>query len=208
MLANRLSEDPGVKVLLLEAGGRDWHPFIHMPAGLAKLVGKKGVNWDYDTAPEPNLGHRRLWWPRGKVGRCRPAAGTGTPCCPTSSVPKATAAVRTRCTAATAAVCLRSAPPQSAVAGLHRRREPARHRKQPRFQRPAAGEASACTRGHPARWRALLRGGGLPRSGRPRPNLRVQTGAGRARELRRPTRDPVCTTSATASRRGPAPRAK
>ena len=67
VLANRLSEDPGVKVLLLEAGGRDWHPFIHMPAGLAKLVGKKGVNWDYDTAPEPNLGQRRLWWPRGKV---------------------------------------------------------------------------------------------------------------------------------------------
>ena len=67
VLANRLSEDPTVKVLLLEAGPRDWHPFIHMPAGLAKLVNRKGVNWDYDTAPEPNLGNRRLWWPRGKV---------------------------------------------------------------------------------------------------------------------------------------------
>ncbi len=67
VLANRLSEDPTVKVLLLEAGPRDWHPFIHMPAGLAKLVGQKGVNWNYDTAPEPHLDNRRLWWPRGKV---------------------------------------------------------------------------------------------------------------------------------------------
>lgn len=67
VLANRLSEDPNVKVLLLEAGPRDWHPFIHMPAGLAKLVGQKGVNWNYDTAPEPQLDHRMLWWPRGKV---------------------------------------------------------------------------------------------------------------------------------------------
>ncbi len=67
VLANRLSEDPDVKVLLLEAGGRDWHPFIHMPAGLAKLVGRKGINWNYETAPEPQLDNRSLWWPRGKV---------------------------------------------------------------------------------------------------------------------------------------------
>ena len=67
VLANRLSEDPTVKVLLLEAGPRDWHPFIHMPAGLAKLVNRKGVNWDYDTAPQSRLNGRRLWWPRGKV---------------------------------------------------------------------------------------------------------------------------------------------
>ncbi|MBY4597801.1 choline dehydrogenase [bacterium BD-1] len=67
VLANRLSEDPDCRVLLLEAGPSDWHPFIHMPAGLAKLVGKKGVNWDYSTAPEPTLDGRQLWWPRGKV---------------------------------------------------------------------------------------------------------------------------------------------
>ena len=67
VLANRLSEDPACRVLLLEAGGRDWHPFIHMPAGLAKLVNRKGVNWNYNTAPEPHLNGRRLWWPRGKV---------------------------------------------------------------------------------------------------------------------------------------------
>jgi len=67
VLANRLSADPGRRVLLLEAGPRDWHPFIHMPAGIAKLVGKKGINWDYYTEAQPHLGNRRLWWPRGRV---------------------------------------------------------------------------------------------------------------------------------------------
>lgn len=66
-LASRLSEDPDVRVLLLEAGGRDWHPFIHMPAGLAKLVHRTDLNWNYHTAPEPQLDGRRLWWPRGRV---------------------------------------------------------------------------------------------------------------------------------------------
>src|SRR5690348_8593132 len=67
VLANRLSANPANRVLVLEAGGRDWHPFIHMPAGLAKLVNNKRINWDYHTEPEPALAHRRLWWPRGKV---------------------------------------------------------------------------------------------------------------------------------------------
>jgi choline dehydrogenase len=67
VLANRLSANPNTRVLLLEAGPRDWHPFIHMPAGLAKLVSRKGVNWDYNTEPERNLEGRRMWWPRGKV---------------------------------------------------------------------------------------------------------------------------------------------
>ena len=67
VLANRLSADPDCRVLLLEAGPRDWHPFIHMPAGLAKLVNRKGVNWNYSTEPVPALDGRRLWWPRGKV---------------------------------------------------------------------------------------------------------------------------------------------
>ena len=67
VLANRLSEDPSVKVLLLEAGGRDWHPFVHMPAGLAKIAGLTSINWDYITEPQPQLGGRRLWCPRGKL---------------------------------------------------------------------------------------------------------------------------------------------
>ncbi|GAB6195953.1 GMC family oxidoreductase [Lysobacter xanthus] len=67
VLAHRLSADPSVRVLLLEAGPRDRHPFIHMPAGIAKLVHVRRLNWDYSTEPEPALHGRRLWWPRGRV---------------------------------------------------------------------------------------------------------------------------------------------
>ncbi|WP_155646708.1 GMC family oxidoreductase, partial [Xanthomonas translucens] len=67
VLANRLSEDRDCKVLLIEAGPRDRNPFIHMPAGLARLIGNRRINWNYLTAPEPALNDRRLWWPRGKV---------------------------------------------------------------------------------------------------------------------------------------------
>jgi len=67
VLANRLSEDPQCKVLLLEAGGRDWNPLIHMPAGISKLVNLDSINWAYETQPEAQLNNRRLYWPRGKV---------------------------------------------------------------------------------------------------------------------------------------------
>ncbi len=67
VLANRLSANPAVSVLLIEAGGRDWHPFIHMPAGLAKLINNRHINWHYETEPEAALNGRRLYWPRGRV---------------------------------------------------------------------------------------------------------------------------------------------
>ncbi|MEM9301479.1 MAG: choline dehydrogenase [Pseudomonadota bacterium] len=67
VLANRLSADPDCRVLLLEAGGKDWNPFIHMPAGLAKLMHFNSINWGYETQPEERLDGRRLYWPRGKV---------------------------------------------------------------------------------------------------------------------------------------------
>ena len=67
VLAARLSEDPAVKVLLLEAGGRDSSMMIRMPAGVGGLIGKPGpYNWGFWTEPEPNLDGRKLWWPRGK----------------------------------------------------------------------------------------------------------------------------------------------
>ena len=66
VLANRLSEDPSVKVLLLEAGGRDLNPFIHMPGGLGKLFGPR-VNWRFFTAPQKNLDGRSIWYPQGKT---------------------------------------------------------------------------------------------------------------------------------------------
>ena len=67
VLANRLSQDARSRVLLLEAGGRDWHPLIHMPAGIARLVENHRINWNYRTQPEAELDGRRLYWPRGKV---------------------------------------------------------------------------------------------------------------------------------------------
>lgn len=69
VLANRLTEDPNVQVLLLEAGGKDpwWEWQIHMPAALAYPMNGKRYNWDYHTEPEPYLGGRIMHCPRGKV---------------------------------------------------------------------------------------------------------------------------------------------
>jgi choline dehydrogenase len=67
VLAARLSEDPDVRVLLLEAGGRNNSMLVRMPAGVGELIKKKGPsNWGFWTEPEPHLDGRRLWWPRGK----------------------------------------------------------------------------------------------------------------------------------------------
>lgn len=66
VLANRLSEDPAVKVLLLEAGSRDWNPMIHIPGGIGKLFGP-GVNWRFHTVPQTNLDNRSIWYPQGKT---------------------------------------------------------------------------------------------------------------------------------------------
>lgn len=67
VLANRLSADPANQVLLLEAGGRDWNPLLHMPAGLAQLVNNRRINWAFATEPQLQLEGRQLYWPRGKV---------------------------------------------------------------------------------------------------------------------------------------------
>jgi choline dehydrogenase-like flavoprotein len=65
VLAHRLSEDAGVRVLLLEAGGRDRSPNIKIPAAFAKQFHTK-LDWDYETEPEPHVDGRRLYIPRGK----------------------------------------------------------------------------------------------------------------------------------------------
>jgi choline dehydrogenase len=65
VLANRLSEDPGVRVLLLEAGGKDRSPNIKIPAAFAKQFHTK-LDWDYTTEPEPHVDQRPMFIPRGK----------------------------------------------------------------------------------------------------------------------------------------------
>jgi choline dehydrogenase len=67
VLANRLSADPGLRVLLIEAGGRDLNPWIHVPIGYFRTMGDPALDWRYMTEPDPGLNGRRLPWPRGKV---------------------------------------------------------------------------------------------------------------------------------------------
>lgn len=67
LLADRLSANPETKVCLLEAGPPDRSPLIHMPIGIALLSKSKTLNWGYETAPQPHLGNRKLFWPRGKA---------------------------------------------------------------------------------------------------------------------------------------------
>ncbi|KAA5605781.1 choline dehydrogenase [Roseospira marina] len=67
VLANRLTEDPSVSVLLIEAGKRDWSLYIHMPATFAWPLKTDTYNWSYTTEPEPHVNNRRMYQPRGKV---------------------------------------------------------------------------------------------------------------------------------------------
>src|SRR6195952_4389732 len=67
VLANRLSEDPSTRVCVLEAGGKDWHPYIHLPAGFIKTFHMKSVNWAYQQEPGPWTGGRSIYAPRGKT---------------------------------------------------------------------------------------------------------------------------------------------
>jgi len=67
VLANRLSEDEGCSVLLLEAGKRDTYPWIHIPIGYAKTMFHPVYNWKFSTDPDPNLNGRQIYWPRGRT---------------------------------------------------------------------------------------------------------------------------------------------
>jgi choline dehydrogenase len=71
VLANRLSQDPDVRVLLLEAGGRDNYHWIHIPVGYLYCINNPRTDWCFTTEPEAGLNGRSLGYPRGKVlGGC------------------------------------------------------------------------------------------------------------------------------------------
>ncbi len=71
VLAGRLSEDPAVKVLLLEAGPKDNSFWIHLPIGYGKTMWSKKYNWCFHTEPDPGMNNRKIYWPRGKtLGGC------------------------------------------------------------------------------------------------------------------------------------------
>jgi choline dehydrogenase len=67
VLASRLTEDGRSSVLLLEAGQRDWHPFIHIPAAFIFVYRDRRFNWQYESEPDPNLGNRSLTITQGRV---------------------------------------------------------------------------------------------------------------------------------------------
>lgn len=67
VLANRLSADGQSRVVLLEAGGRDWNPWIHVPVGYFKTLHNPSTDWCFKTEPDPGLNGRSIDWPRGKT---------------------------------------------------------------------------------------------------------------------------------------------
>ena len=67
VLANRLSADPNNKVLLLEAGGKDTNPWIHIPGGYFKTMHNPETDWCFNTEKEPNCNNRQMVYPRGKT---------------------------------------------------------------------------------------------------------------------------------------------
>ncbi len=71
VLANRLTQDADVNVLLLEAGGKDDYHWIHIPVGYLYCIGNPRTDWMYRTVAEPGLNGRSLGYPRGRVlGGC------------------------------------------------------------------------------------------------------------------------------------------
>ena len=67
VLANRLSSNGDYRVALVEAGGRDSNPWIHIPVGYFKTMGNSQTDWCYETCADPGLNGRSIDWPRGKV---------------------------------------------------------------------------------------------------------------------------------------------
>ncbi len=67
VLANRLTEDPNTKVLLIEAGGKDWNPLIHVPAGFFKMLDHDTLTWKFRSEPDPGLNGRSIVYTRGRV---------------------------------------------------------------------------------------------------------------------------------------------
>src|SRR3954464_3519188 len=67
VLANRLSADPSNRVILIEAGGRDWNPLIHIPAGYVKFLDHPKLPWGFTADPDPGVNARAILYPRGRV---------------------------------------------------------------------------------------------------------------------------------------------
>ena len=67
VLANRLTEDPATRVVLIEAGGPDWNPLIHIPVGFMKLLDHRTLTWGFKAEADPGTNGRAIPYPRGRV---------------------------------------------------------------------------------------------------------------------------------------------
>jgi choline dehydrogenase len=67
VLANRLTEDPSTRVILIEAGGHDWNPLIHVPVGFMKLLDHPTLTWNYRAEADPGTAGSAIPYPRGRV---------------------------------------------------------------------------------------------------------------------------------------------
>jgi choline dehydrogenase len=67
VLANRLTEDPEARVVLIEAGGKDWNPLIHIPAGFMKMLDHPSLTWRFRIEPDEGSAGRAFIYPRGRV---------------------------------------------------------------------------------------------------------------------------------------------
>jgi choline dehydrogenase-like flavoprotein len=150
VLANRLSASRAQRVLLLEAGGEDRNPWIHIPIGYGKLFKKSKANWLYESEPEPELNNRRVVQPRGKVlggsssinglvyirgqkedsiigASSATSAGALTTCCLISARPRISSAAMTSSTARAgrSPSAISASRTSSATPSSPRRRKPA-----------------------------------------------------------------------------------
>ncbi len=67
VLASRLTENPSIRVLLIEAGSWDRHPWVRIPLGVGKMLDDEKFVWKVETEPEPGLNGKRMYWPSGKL---------------------------------------------------------------------------------------------------------------------------------------------
>lgn len=67
VVASRLSEDPNIRVLIVEAGGKAFNPWLHIPIGYFKTMHNPKTDWCFTTEKDPGINNRKLEWPRGKV---------------------------------------------------------------------------------------------------------------------------------------------
>ena len=75
VLANRLTEDPTARVILIEAGGRDWNPLIHIPVGYMKLLDHTLLTWGFKAEADPGTNGRAIAYPRGPRARRKDSSG-------------------------------------------------------------------------------------------------------------------------------------